>query len=246
MEYIKLPHLPERKVTTVILDESCHKDILNELRMNDIRTILSPGNPKISDSTKAHADMNILHLSGSRFICADYAKAYYRTQLSGAILDICPIEIHSPYPSDAALNAALIGKNMFISKNSPIEQMFENECAIKRIYVHQGYTKCNVAVVSETAIITEDKGIYKAATEIGLDVLYINPGNVTLNGYHHGFIGGACGKLASDMLAITGSLKYIPEKDVFKAFCRHHGVYITELSNKRPCDIGSILPILEA
>lgn len=243
MEYLKLPHLPERKVKKIIAAGSCPKDILHEVEMLGIETVLMPANPKIKDATADHPDMNILHVADNSFICASHVKEFCNQNLIGATVDVYQGDICSPYPNDAALNVARVAKNVFLCPKSTNEQMFEKDECLHFIYVKQGYTKCNIAIVSEDAIITEDKGIYNAAMLCGLDALLLKSGSVSLTGYTHGFIGGACGKLDADVLALTGSLTYISESDALKSFCRNHGVYITELSRQMPCDLGSILPI---
>lgn len=247
MEYIKIPNLPDKKVNTVLISPKCPKYILDELGLNQINHIKTEHNRALQDATAAHPDMSILHLGNNQFICDKNALHYYKTRLIGADITAYASEISSKYPYDAGLNVGIVGKFAFLNPKSINEQIFDilTKSGFKICYTNQGYAKCNIVTVSNNAIITEDASIYKSALSCGLDVLLIAPGNVSLTGYKHGFIGGACGKLNIDTLAITGSLEYIPERNSIKSFCKNHGVDIFELSKHRPCDLGSILPILQ-
>ena len=246
MEYINTPNLPDRKVNTVLISPDCPKNILQELSVNRVDTFKTAYNPALEDITSGHPDMSILHLGGNQFICDKNAYEYYKMYLIAADIIALEGEICPEYPGDAALNVGIVGEFAFFNPKSITEQMYEyiKMWKYQEIPVNQGYSKCNIVPVSANAIITEDRSIYKAAKTNGLDTLLIRSGNISLSGYKYGFIGGACGKLAHDALAITGSLKFIPERESIVSFCRSHGVDIIELSNQRPCDIGSILPIL--
>ncbi|MBQ4160726.1 MAG: hypothetical protein IJD83_07325 [Clostridia bacterium] len=245
MEYLKLPNLPDKKVNKIIIAQDCPDEIIKSLYNYGVELIKSARLNKIDDATSTHPDMSILHMGENRFFCANSAFDYYQQMLGN--VDIQPLskEISSPYPLDAGLNAAILGKNVFLCAKSINEQIFEEveHLQFRVIQVKQGYAKCNLVPVSENALITEDASIYHAAIHNGLDALKIHPGNISLNGYPHGFIGGACGKLDKNTLAITGKLSYLPEAESIIAFCKNHGVELLELGNLRPCDIGSILPI---
>ncbi len=245
MNYLKLPNLPDRKVKRVLIGSDCPKDIQHTIESYGIKTLKSVNLSLIEDATSTHPDMSILHLGDNKFICAKSSLTYYQKILEDASVQALPEELKSPYPQDAGINAAILGKTVFYCKKSISEHIFEEvrRLNFRRIPVTQGYTKCNLVPISENALITEDMSIYNAAIKNGLDALRINPGSIYLKGYPYGFIGGACGKIDVGTLAITGKLAYIPEVESITAFCRNHGVEVVELCNSRPCDIGSILPI---
>lgn len=246
MRYIKNPNLPDEKVNTVLISPDCPDNILQELAKNQINCIKTARNRALKDVTSGHPDMSVLHLGENQFVCDKNAYPYYKAKLTGAQINILEEKMQPRYPKDAALNIGILGKFAFFNPKSINEQIFEmlNDANFTSILVNQGYTKCNIVTVAHNAIITEDISIYNAAKQSGIDTLLIQSGNITLPGYRHGFIGGACGKLNRDILAITGNLDFIPEHNLIKSFCKSHGVDIIELSNKRPCDIGSILPIV--
>jgi hypothetical protein len=80
---------------------------------------------------------------------------------------------------------------------------------------------------------------------VGIDVLKLEPGFVKLPGYSHGFIGGASGKIASDILAFFGDISQHPQGDVVIRFCEKHGVSTLSLSDDDLTNFGSLIPLTE-
>jgi hypothetical protein len=88
--------------------------------------------------------------------------------------------------------------------------------------------------------ITSDRGIEKSLKQRNLEVLYIDPSCVKLEGFGNGFFGGACGLLENTLL-ICGSLKYFKEHSDIESFAVQAGVSIIELYEGEPVDIGTIM-----
>ncbi len=246
MNYIKKPNLPQKSVKKLIISSDCSPDIVRELKRCGIDIIFTRENAYIEPKITKHADISILHIEENRFLCAPNLINYYENHLITSEITGTTNLLMSPYPNDAALNIAFVGDYAIFNPKTICEQAF---CLIeqttkRQIHVNQGYTKCNVVPVSSDAIITEDVGIFQKVKK-HMDVLLVKCGAVKLDGYAYGFIGGACGKIAKDMLAFTGSLKYFQEYEDIFAFCRNHNVSVLELSNYRPFDLGSILPVAE-
>ena len=76
----------------------------------------------------------------------------------------------------------------------------------------------------------------------GLNCLLTEKGSVILEGYKEGFIGGCCGMIAPDLLAVAGSLEYHKSGRDIIMFCRKYGVNIAELYDGPLLDIGGIVP----
>ena len=127
------------------------------------------------------------------------------------------------------------------STEEKILRKYNDECIIN---INQGYAKCNIAVIGKNALITSDKGIYTKALDKGLDALLIKSGFIELKGLSYGFIGGASGMIAPDILAVNGNINTHPDCKNMKAFCRNYGIYITSLNRGKLCDVGSIVPLI--
>ena len=148
------------------------------------------------------------------------------------------------YPNDAFLCALSIGGKVFHNKeycDDRIKNIFLNEF----YSVKQGYAKCAVCPVSESAAISADAGLIKVMRREGLEVLEISPDFISLEGFSVGFIGGAAFKLAPDVLAISGTIDSHPDKQRIKEFLRRHGVKPVYLTDRPIFDVGSIIPLCE-
>ena len=109
------------------------------------------------------------------------------------------------------------------------------------IDIKQGYTRCSCAIISNNAFITNDKGIYDALTAQKYDVLLLPYGDIELEGFEYGFIGGTCGLIDNNTMAFFGNLnKYKYGTDV-KKFLKKHNVEPVYLYDGRLIDRGSLL-----
>ena len=110
----------------------------------------------------------------------------------------------------------------------------------KQIHVNQGYTRCNLLPLPDDVFITSDKGIYTVLTKERLDVLYVNPDGILLDGFPNGFIGGVCG-VKDDVVFIAGSLSAYKEGQRIRDFLALHDLTPIELYDGPLFDGGSIL-----
>ncbi len=158
-------------------------------------------------------------------------------------LELYSEETHYPY--DCTLNFAVCGNKLIGNRkiiNSELLCLSE-KYNMEIIDVNQSYAKCNICIVNESAIITEDKGIAKACTENGLSVLLLNTNSVKLNGYKNGFIGGATGTIISEnknTIMFCGDITVHPEYNLIAEFVYNNGADIISLSDEPLYDYGSI------
>ena len=196
-------------------------------------------------SMQRHADLQILYIGNGLFVSCPECFAYYKSQLEplGAAVVCGSAPLKGTYPKDAAYNICVAGKTAFcnteIADKTALSLLYENGISI--IHVNQGYTKCSAAVIGGHALITADRGIYKAALSAGFDALCIEPGGVYLKGFNYGFFGGCCGKISKNKLFITGSIKNHPSRHKILAFLEKQETGIIEASENLPADIGSLI-----
>ena len=152
----------------------------------------------------------------------------------------------SDYPLDANLNACIIADKLFCNTMALDETVKKrlNE-HIKIVHVNQGYAKCSVCIVDEASIITSDTGIAKAAENLGMNVLLISPGNIALDGYEYGFIGGASFKSSPRDIVFTGNLEKHPDKNRILDFLNARNINPLFLTDDMIFDVGSILPVTD-
>lgn len=217
-----------------------------------VREIERLGHSVISSDTvsvfpkpeQQHADMQVLLINDSLFIlneCLSLAE-----KLSNKNLCFCGNYAGNKYPENILLNFLFIGNTLY-GKLSAIDKNLLDYCSennIKTVNVNQGYARCATLVLNNKAAITSDVSIEKALRTNGVEVLVISQGNIALDGYNYGFIGGASGKIDRNTIVFFGNITRHPDFDLIKAFCNKHNTEIKILCNNIPVtDIGGIVNI---
>ncbi|HEX2963424.1 MAG TPA: hypothetical protein VHO43_16615 [Ignavibacteriales bacterium] len=193
------------------------------------------------DAISGHPDIFFFNTSTRLIAAANLPHKYFK------ILDEKKIKYgtgNSPvgmkYPDTARYNAASDGK--YIIHRSDITDIeILNYSKDKEILnVSQGYCRCSLLALEKDSFITSDVGISKSLKEKGLNVLYVSPEGILLQGFSHGFIGGTCG-LCDGRVFFAGSLKYHNNGSEIKAFLHNLGYETVELYDGPLFDAGSIL-----
>lgn len=243
--FIEDPNLPAGECSVVI--SGGLSDCASRELENACVTVWQPkAEPGLPRSLQTHADMVFLYLGCGRAVVSDAQKRLISLFSASGGIVLGFEHLGEKYPDDVPLNALLLGKTLYCNSNyiSSTTYKYCLDSGYRISHMNQGYAKCSVCVVSETAVITEDRGVFAAFTSEGeCDALLISPGYVELPGYDRGFIGGCCGKISSDILAFNGRIESHPDYQSIKSFCRQHGVEPVSLSNSMLCDNGGILPI---
>ena len=191
------------------------------------------------DEIRSHADIQV-HSAGERLICAPEVYGYYNERLTGADIVCGAREVGAKYPADILYNACGMGDTVICNAAHTAPEVLGE---YKRVLnVRQGYAKCSICVVSDSAAVTSDEGIYKILKDNGFDVLKIRPGYIRL-GKMAGFIGGASGLLRQGLIGFCGDLMSHPDGAEIAAFCRSAGVDTVSLGKGGLVDVGSIIRI---
>lgn len=240
------PHIPEGKVTHVIVDKNAPCEFIENLYKLKIEVIFS-AELSLPGGIATHPDMQIAHLGKDTFVCEPSCFEHYSQRLAPLGLNVVKGKtcLASNYPNDIAYNIARVGRyaiHKFSYTDYKIKEILEADdvCIID---VAQGYTKCAIGVVSEKAVITADRGIAKALEKTDIDVLTIEEGNIALWGVDYGFIGGTCGLISPNILIFCGNVERHNDYPNIKKFSKKHDVDILSLCSGGLVDIGSIIPI---
>ena len=193
--------------------------------------------PDFDPAIASHPDMLLFPAEGVIFVHrahADFARQFPIHPITGA-----PARF---YPHDVLLNAVQIGNYLLCKPDATAKEVLQyaREQNLTVLSVRQGYAKCNLCVVSEHAAITEDASIANALRSVGIDVLQIEHGHVSLPPYPHGFIGGASGTDGTHVF-FCGSLALHPDGARMADFCRSHGKIAVSLADHSLHDVGSLL-----
>jgi len=245
--FLKTPNLPDGQVCVVAVGEDYAKEIGTALSAIGIQAIACPSNLLVDERLKSHIDLSLFHLGENRFVISSYiSQSYFSDKLEniGAKIIVSDSKLKPDYPYDASLCALSVGEELFHNLKYSDKMLIDNSCC-KKIHVNQGYAKCAVCLLSNTAAITADAGLAKAMKNEGIDVLEISSEGIELKGYNEGFIGGASLKISRDKLAFTGNLNNHPNKTDIYEFLKLHKICPVFLTDKPVFDVGSVIPIIE-
>jgi hypothetical protein len=157
---------------------------------------LKPYN-KLDKPVSSHADMLINIIEDRIFCYEDYylenKDIFDKAEKEGYSIVKCTSPASSEYPNDIGLNCLIIGKSIFGRINHLSSELlkFANERSYKLIDVKQGYSACSTLVLNERCVVTADPSIKKAVEKHEIEVIYIDDSSIKIDGYDHGFIGGA-------------------------------------------------------
>ena len=243
--YIRNPNLPAGEVTAVAVSCEAEKAI-KSLHLLGITTYILNNNPLLPRPVNSHPDLQLLHLCENRILVSDEHLCAGELQKNFFISSIKD-SLGDRYPEDVRLNCKIIGNKIILNKKTISREILEfaELSGLDIINVNQGYTGCSICVINDSAIITDDISIFTAAQNFLNDVLFISKGSIRLKGYGYGFIGGCCGKLSPNKLAVNGRIESHTDKNLIIDFCNKHNVDIIELSDDSLTDVGGILPLLE-
>lgn len=243
--YILNPNLPKVKVNAVIVDYRISAEINNALLKNGIEVIKTKQLNNLYDAVTGHPDMQIHHLGKNIFICEPTVYDYYNNKLKNASVYKGKNILNKKYPYDIAYNVAVVGKYVFHNLKYTESQILDyyKQNNYKIIDVKQGYSKCSVCPLTKNSLITSDKEIALKAQNNGIDALYVTADDVKLRGLSNGLIGGICGKIDSNLLALYGNINKLKCAKQFINFCEKYDVKILSLTDDIPEDFGSIIPL---
>lgn len=220
------------------ISQNADKRILDALKKEGFEIVPLLPFVALENPTDTHADMLLLSVGETLFVHRDYPceiKGFEKI-----------IKINEPlsckYPNDVLLNIAIVGKNVLANTKYASETVIEylQNHGFFVHHVSQGYANCSTCIVSDNAIISADTGIIEAAQKEGVDALKIDCGHISLHPYEYGFIGGSCGSFENKMY-FCGSLKYHPDGEKIRNFCKKHGKTVIELCDAPLSDVGGIL-----
>ena len=182
--------------------QECSYDIIYSFNSNKL-------DKKVCD----HVDMQIRKINENIFVCSKESYNHYRAYLPNYItLYVTEFDISDKYPKDCLLNNFSIKNHLICNKKSidpVILKLLKDE---KIIMVNQGYSKCST-IVTNHFVITSDKSIFNSVQKEQIEAFLIDSGEIKLEGYDTGFIGGTCGYSSDLGLVFYGNLEKYKYKE---------------------------------
>ena len=200
---------------------------LDRLLPGTERLALPPAH-ELYPSIAAHPDIRICPLDAHTFVVAPSVPGTVVSRITEAGIRVVRSSAspRGKYPDTAILNAVRVGGHVFHNTHYT-DQMLKDaakELGLTLVHVAQGYARCSVIPVGERALITCDRGIEKAAREVGLDAKLVATDTVLLPGEKHGFIGGASGVMPDGRVVFLGDMRTHPDGEGIVSFLTAHGV----------------------
>lgn len=219
---------------------------LMTLKKQGIDVVTTKNNSSVDDKISFHADLSFFYDGYDTLFIASEMKEYkdfFSNYVPHVI--VIPEKYGKKYPNDVLLNCVTIGRNLICNIDTVSETVLNclKEKGFAVINVKQGYTKCSVLPVSDSAIITDDPSIADLCCLAGIDVLLVSKGSVRLDGFDYGFIGGASGRISADMIAFCGDLTSHSDSSEIIEFLDKYGLKYLSLDTNQLYDIGSIIPL---
>ncbi len=218
-----------------------YKDEISELNSLGYEIIKLPENPCLDDEINNHTD--ILSFKFKDNIIAETSIAgELKLKINDYNIIVCN-NIKSPYPNDIKLNAAVLGNKIICNSKYVSEEILSliNAFNFEIMHTNQGYTKCNLCVINDKAIITEDKGLSYLLKNSQIDVLLIKSGYVQLSENHYGFIGGAGCMLNENEIYFSGNITQHPDYDNILIFLNKYNVKPIYNKNRSLRDFGGFI-----
>lgn len=204
--------------------------------------ILVPKDDRFDSRIACHPDL-IISIIDNTLVIDENApiEIFKQIEALGVPYVMGNVRLSAAYPQDIAYNAVITRHFLIhnLDYTYPLLSMHSTYTNKKLINVKQGYTKCSTVVVNDNTIITSDEGIYKA-TKDDMNVLLIQPGQVCLEGYNFGFLGGASASF-DDMVVFHGDLSRHPDFLKIVAFIEAAHKKLYYFKEFPLTDIGSIL-----
>lgn len=242
--FLPKPHCPSAEVSLCAVGEQ-YSEICEKLLRWNIEVFPIAANDKLSEPVQYHADLQIGVLEGKTLaVGKGEAALKRRLEQQGFTVMETKRELSNRYPQEAMLDFLVSGDTLIGNPTSV--HSVDNELLLKFsqiIKVKQGYTKCSCVTINDHAFITADAGITAACRPLGFDVLQIRPGYIELPGYTTGFIGGCCGFITPDCLAVCGNLDTHPDAEEIKTFLKQYHISIRQICDGSLKDIGGIIPL---
>lgn len=219
----------------------------NNLEKLNLNVIKIPKCDSLYDAINGHVDIQVHILDKETKTILINKNMPYSFKKELLNLNINFIESYSSlkekYPFNIGLNAFSFDNYFIHNLKYTDKNLLSFQEGKELINVKQGYTKCSCLPVSKNAFITNDKGLYKALSKYNFDILYLPPGDITLDGFDYGFIGGTGGLINDNTIAFFGHLDFYKYGDKVKEFLNKYNIKPLYLKNDKLSDRGSLFVI---
>lgn len=240
------------KKVFALVDGRIERECRLSLARQGFRVIPLPPHKALEEAVCSHTDLLLHYIGGELISSAQYCEdnealfTLLNKEIHSLKLGFCSDDISSPHPRDAALNALVIGKNLYARADAVSTYILNKagKMGLNFVAVKQGYPACTVLKLNENAAITADAGMERALLSRGVRVYKIDEGGILLPPYPYGFIGGAAG-VYRNTVYFLGNPALHPSYEVIRDALEKEGLISVSLGEGVLTDLGGILFIEE-
>lgn len=216
-----------------------------ELQALGFHVVLSEELDFLYDAVKGHPDLQFVSACG-KLICHRGLSVAKATELASLGVSYTRSEkaLKPPYPGHIILNAAISDDLLVHSLKDTDPAVLDACTGLKQVDVRQGYTRCSLSYVGQDSYVTNDDGIARTLRKLEKNVLHLPYGDVELEGFSHGFLGGCLSRVeigSDQLLLITGDLDCYKYGKALADFLRDIGIIPYSIGTGSLKDRGSII-----
>lgn len=222
----------------VIVAENFSEDSAEKLKKYG-EVVRTRANKNLLKGLDTHPDILVHPLPNGDLVVDRDNLEYYKKIFPDKKILPSHSSLSKKYPKDVPLNAFTF-KNYFIHNLKFTDKVlldYYKNSGYQMIDIKQGYGKCS-CLVTEDFIITSDGGIYESLRDF-IPIYKINHGEIRLQNFNYGFIGGASGALGKKIFFTGDFSHHSSHEEILKIIKKYN--YEIEILSKDPIeDFGSI------
>ena len=222
----------------VIVAENFPEDSAEKLKKYG-EVVRTRANKNLLKGLDTHTDILVHPLSKGELVVDRDNFEYYKKFFPDKKVIPSHSSLSKKYPKDVPLNAFTF-KNYFIHNLKFTDKVlldYYKNSGYDMINIKQGYGKCS-SLVTNDFIITSDGGIYESLRDF-IPIYKINHGEIRLQNFNYGFIGGASGALGKKIFFTGDFSHHLSHEEILKIIKKYN--YEIEILSKDPIeDFGSI------
>ena len=222
----------------VIVAENFPEDSAEKLKKYG-EVVRTRANKNLLKGFDTHTDILVHPLPNGDFVVDRDNLEYYKKIFPDKNIIPSHSSLSKKYPKDIPLNAFTF-KNYFIHNLKYTDKVlldYYKNSGYQMIDIKQGYTKCS-CLVTDDFVITSDGGIYESLKDF-IPIYKIKHGEIRLQNFNYGFIGGASGVLGKKIF-FTGDFSHHSSHEEILKIIKKYGYEIEILSKDPIEDYGSI------
>ena len=225
-------------MTYVLVAENFPEESAEKLKEYG-EVVRTKANARVLRGLDTHPDILVHPLPSGDLVVDRDNFGYYEEIIGDKKIIPSHSSLTGKYPGDIHLNAFAF-KKIFIHNLKRTDQVildYYKNRGYELVNIKQGYAKCS-CLVTEDFVITSDGGIYESLRDF-IPIYKIDHGQIKLQNFNYGFIGGATGVLGKKIF-FTGDLSHHSSYEEILKIINEYDYEIEILSKDPIEDYGTI------